>query len=92
MLLGHANFFSKVYFCVEPLVPLQVGQCILLECVKTKFLVLHSCKSIFVLHLSQDSVFNQPIQDKRIVGGDNHIPLYVLLCFILQQLFAMAKK
>ena len=90
MLLGHANHFSNVYFCVEPLVPLRVGQRIFSECAETKFLVVHSCKRILVLRLPQDSLFNKLIQDQWIIESANHISLYVLLNFILQKLCALS--
>ena len=84
MLSGHANRFSDVYFCVELLVPLRVGQSILSECVETKFLVVYGCKRILVLCLPQDSLFNQPIHIQWIIGSANHVSFYVLNHFILQ--------
>ena len=89
---GHANRFSDIYFCIELLVPLGVGQRILSECVEAKFPVVHCCKRILVLRLPQDIIFNQPIQGKWIVGSANQAPLCVLLHFILQKLCALYKN
>ena len=92
VLSGHANRFSDIYFCFEPLVPLQVEQRILYECVEAKFLVVHLCERVLVLHMPQDSLFNQPIQGQRVVGFANHVPFCVLLHFILQKLCALPKN
>ena len=92
MLSGHANRFSDVYFFIELLVSLSIGQRILYECVEANFLVVHRCKRIVVLCLPQDSHFNQTIQGKWIVGRDNQVPFYVLLHLILQQLCALSKN
>ena len=92
MLSGHANHFSDVYFCIKPLVPLRVGQRILLECVEAKFLVVHGCKRILVPRLPHGSLLNKPIQGQWIVGSANHVPFYVLLHFILHQLCALSKN
>ena len=92
VLSGHANCFSDIYFCIELLVPLGVGQRILSECVEAKFLVVHRCKIILVLRLPQYSIFNKPIQVQRVVGSANHVTFCVLLHFILQQLCALSKN
>ena len=62
MLLSHSNFFSNVHLCIEPLVLLWVGQIVFPECVKTKFLVVHSCERVLVLFLAQDILFNQLVE------------------------------
>ena len=55
------------HFCVEPLVPLRVGQRILSEFVEAKLLVVHYCKIILVLRLPQESLFNQSIKGQRVI-------------------------
>ena len=89
---GCANRFYDFYFFVKPLVPLRVGKCILSECVETKFLVVNGYKSILVLRLAQDILFNKLIQGHWIVGIANHFLFYVLLHFILHQLCALSKN
>ena len=92
MLLGHANFFSDVHLCIEPLVPLWVVQPVLSECLKTKLLVVHCCERVLVLRLDQDSISNQPVECQRVIGSADHFPFCVLLHFILLQLCALFKN
>ena len=47
---SQANRFSDDHLCIEPLITMWVGQSVVSERVKTKFLVVHRCKRVLVLH------------------------------------------
>ena len=92
MLSSHTNILYDVYLRVEYLIPLRVGHHILSERIEVKLLVVHRFERILFLRLPQESIFNQTVQGQRVTGSAYHVPLCVLLHFILQKLCALSKN